>query len=64
MKTKAKKPWHPRATKAWSEVNGKLDFADRTNRWSDDIRVRIIRESDYQRLLELAGLKRKRKKPK
>jgi hypothetical protein len=50
----AKRPWRPRARTAWMPG---------TNPWSKSTPARIIPEADYQRLLEMAGLKHKPTKP-
>ncbi len=57
-----KRPWQPRAYRAWTPGPRLADHNREAykpgSRMDTDKPVRIIPEADYQRLLELAGLKK------
>jgi hypothetical protein len=56
-----KQAWRPRAHRAWTPRKGQnyhmREAYPISTKYSSDELVRIIPEADYQRLLELAGLK-------
>ena len=55
---KAKKQWEPQALSLWGRLshNFLTENVGFTRMYDTDIKVRLIREKDYQRLLRMASV--------